>query len=75
MATTRCWGGDGNDLLSGQDGKDWLLGEAGDDTLFGGDGSDRLFGGSGGHDVRKLASPRDIVGVFTFPISRLLNRC
>ena len=68
-------GGDGNDFLSGQDGKDWLLGEAGDDTLFGGDGTDRLFGGSGGHDVLKLASPRDIIGVFTFPISRLLDLC
>ncbi|MCX7420703.1 MAG: proprotein convertase P-domain-containing protein [Planctomycetia bacterium] len=68
-------GGDGNDKLSGQDGKDWLLGEAGDDTLFGGDGSDHLFGGIGDNDVLKLTSPRDLIGVFSFPISRLLDLC
>lgn len=38
-------------------------------------GDDTLFGGGSDHDVLKLASPRDIIGLFTFPIGRLLDLC
>ncbi len=41
------YGGNGNDVLSGQNGNDLLSGGANDDRLYGGIGNDVIIGGSG----------------------------
>ena len=46
-ATTSCWAGTANDVLSGGAGVDTLFGGAGVDTLDGGDGNDIVLGGDG----------------------------
>lgn len=57
------YGGDGNDVLSGDRGNNTLAGDAGNDSLYGGQNNDVLFGGTGNDFLYAKEGNNLMVGV------------